>query len=106
MTELTEANVISNAWKFYEDESGIDYSLQFTEVPWKLRKTLLEAMKDWRRVGVGWTKETGNQILIFRRVFKSESEWERWANAFPIQIKELRYWGQKEKVVIHGKKKK
>lgn len=107
MTEkLTEANLISNAWKFYEDENGIDYRLQFTEVPWKLRKTLLDAMKDWNNVGVGWTKESGNQILIFKKVFRSEDEWKNWANTFPVQIQETKFWGDRTKVVIHGKKNK
>ena len=107
MTEkLTEANLVSNAWKFYEDEDGIDYRLQFTEVPWKLRRTLLDAMKDWNNVGTGWTKESGNQILIFKKIFRSEEEWKNWADTFPVQIKEMKYWGDKVKVVIHGKKSK
>ena len=96
--------MISCAWKFYEDNNEVVYNIQFDEVPWKLRKSLLEAMKDWTQSAVGWHKASGNQLLIFKKSFRSQSEWEEWANKFPLQIKEKRVWGNKEKVVIHGKK--
>jgi hypothetical protein len=98
--------MFSNAWKCHEDESGIDYSLQFTDVPWKFKKALFEALKDWRRIAVGWKSDTGNQIYIFKKSFRSEVEWEKWANSFPIQIKEMKYRAGKEKVIIHGKTSK
>lgn len=94
------------AWKFCEENNGVVYNIQFDEVPWKLRKTLLETMKDWNQSAVGWHKDSGNQIFMFRKLFNSQQEWEEWANKFPVQITEKRYWGDKEKVVIHGKKKK
>jgi hypothetical protein len=98
--------MVSNAWKFYQDESGVDYSLQFTEVPWKYRKVLFDALKDWSKVAVGWMTGSGNQIFVFRKKFNSEEEWEKWADSFPLQIQELKYRAGKEKVVIHGKKRK
>jgi len=98
--------MISCAWKFYEDNSEVVYSIQFDEVPWNLRKTLLEAMKDWTQSATGWHKTSGNQILIFKKSFKNQNDWEEWANNFPMQIREKRIWGSKEKVVIHGKKSK
>ena len=105
MEKLAEANMISDAWKFHEHDKGIDYRLQFTEVPWKFRKALFEAMTGWDRVAVGWTKDTGNQIFIFNKRFNNQNDWETWADKFPVQIREKRIWGDKEKVVIHGKKK-
>lgn len=104
--QLAESKMISNAWKLHEDESGLDYRLQITEVPWKFRKVLFEAMKDWSNVGVGWTKETGNQIFIFGKIFRSEDEWLRWVKAFPLEVHESKIRGNKEKVVIHRKKSK
>jgi hypothetical protein len=96
----------TNAWKDCENDTGVEYSLQFSEVPWKFRKALSEAMKDWRQTGYGWHKDSGNQIFIYRKTFGSTEEWENWAGNFPIQISESRFWGEREKVVIHGKKKK
>ena len=106
MEKLQESNVKTSAWKFCEDESGVVYSIQFDEVPWNFKKSLYEAMKDWNQTGVGWYKNNGNQIFLFKKSFKSQDEWEKWASSFPLQIAEKRYWGDKEKVVIHGKKKK
>ncbi len=98
--------MISTAWKFEEVEDGIFYSIQFDEVPWKFKKALYEAMSDWSRVSHGWHKASGNQIFVFKKKFSSLEEWERWANSFPLQIKEKRYWGTKEKIILHGKKVK
>ena len=98
--------MVTCAWKYMEEENGVIYSIQFDEVPWNLRKSLSEAMKGWNQYGVGWYKTSGNQIFLFNKLFKNQEEWEKWANSFPLQIKEKRYWGDKEKVVIHGKKKK
>ena len=94
------------AWKFYEDGEGVVYNIQFDEVPWKLRKTLLDAMKDWNQSAVGWYKNSANQMFTFRKAFKNQQDWEIWAAKFPMQIAEKRYWGDREKVVIHGKKSK
>lgn len=106
MENLKESNVLTYAWKYIEEENGVVYSIQFDEVPWKFRKSLSEAMKDWNQSGVGWHRDSGNQVFLFKKLFRNQEEWENWANSFPLQIKEKRYWGDKEKVVIHGKKKK
>jgi hypothetical protein len=105
LTNLVESKMVPYAWKFHESNDGVEYNIQFVEVPWKFRKALFDAMKDWSRIGVGWTKSTGNQIFIFRKCFKTESEWQKWASVFPMQIHETKFWGEKQKVVIHGKKK-
>ena len=94
------------AWKFCEDNDGVIYNVQFDEVPWKLRKSLLEAMKDWTQASVGWYTDNSNQLFSFRKTFKNQQDWENWADKFPLPITEKRYWGDKEKVVIHGKKRK
>jgi hypothetical protein len=104
--QLTESKMISSAWKVHEDETGIGYRLQIAEVPWKFRKVLFEAMKDWNKVGVGWTKDTGNQIFIFDKNFRSESEWLKWVKAFPLEVSESKIRGEKEKIIVHRKKKK
>ena len=96
----------SAAWKYIEDNDKVFYNIQFSEVPWKFRKALFEAMKGWDQTSVGWCKNSGNQIFIFSKAFRNQQDWETWASSFPLQIKEKRYWGDKEKVVIHGKKKK
>ena len=101
-----ESKMPPYAWKFTEEDNGIVYAIQFNEVPWKLKKVLNEAMKDWSTSAVGWHRDSGNQLFLFKKVFKSQAEWEAWADRFPMQIQEKRYWGDKEKVVIHGKKKK
>ena len=103
---LKEANMIPTAWKFEETSDGIVYSIQFNEVPWKYKKALQEAMKDWSRSSHGWHKDSGNQIFIFKKTFKTAEDWDRWAESFPIQITEKRYWGNKEKTILHGKKGK
>lgn len=95
--------MVSTAWKFYEDD-GVEYRIQFDEVPWKLRKALLEAMKDWTNIAFGWNNKTGNQVLIFNKKFPTQEAWETWARSFPTQIKEKRFWGNKEKVLTYGKK--
>ena len=102
--KLAESKMKPYAWKFVEESDGVVYNIQFNEVPWALRKTLLETMKDWQQWATGWHKASGNQILMFKKMFKNQQEWEAWANKFPVQITEKRYWGDKEKVVIHGKK--
>jgi len=102
---LQEANLNSTAWKFLESEGELIYSVQFNEVPWKFKKALQEAMKDWRQSSYGWHKQTGNQIFIYRKSFKSVEDWNKWAESFPIQIVERRVWGDKEKIIFHGKKK-
>jgi hypothetical protein len=97
--------MISYAWKMHENDDGMGYRLQIVEVPWKFRKVLFEAMRDWTKSGVGWIKESGNQIFIFDKVFKDESDWIKWARAFPLEIKESKLRGEKEKIIIHRKKK-
>ena len=104
--KLEEGVMISEAWKFCELKEGVSYSVQFSEVPWKFRKALFEAMSGWKRQTIGWHRDSGNHLYVFNKVFPNQEAWEAWANSFPIQISEKRYWGDKEKVVIHGKKKK
>ena len=104
--KLAESKMKPTAWKFCEDGNSVIYNIQFDEVPWKLRKTLLEAMKDWEQWAVGWYKSSGNQLFAFKKAFKNQQDWEAWAARFPVQIAEKRTWGDKEKVVIHGKKSK
>jgi hypothetical protein len=96
----------TSAWKFEETNGEIIYNIQFDEVPWKLKKTLFEAMKDWEQWAVGWYKNSGNQLFSFRKAFKNQQDWESWAARFPMQIAEKRIWGDREKVIIHGKKSK
>lgn len=103
-SKLTESEMKPYAWKFEEENDGVVYNIQFNEVPWKMRKALLEAMKDWNHWSIGWHKSSGNQMFSFKKLFKNQQEWEDWANKFPMQIFETRVWGSKEKVVIHGKK--
>ncbi len=98
--------MVPTAWKFEEMSDGVVYSIQFDEVPWKFKKALEEAMKDWRKVSYGWHKVSGNQIMLFKKKFANLQEWERWASSFPLQIREKRYWGNKEKTILHGKKVK
>jgi len=105
-SKLTESEMTPCAWKFVEEDNGVVYNIQFNEVPWKMRKVLLEAMKDWQHWSIGWHKDSGNQLFSFKKLFKNQQEWEEWASKFPMQIVEKRYWGDKEKVVIHGKKRK
>lgn len=105
VNDLQEANLKSIAWKFLEIDGELIYSVQFNEVPWKFRKALKEAMKGWHQSSYGWHKETGNQLFIFRKSFKSTDEWIKWAESFPLQIEEKRVWGNKEKIILHGKKK-
>lgn len=93
------------AWKFMEENGELIYSIQFDEVPWKLKKALQEAMKDWNPASVGWHKISGNQIFIYRKKFKTLDDWTRWADSFPVQIKEKRVWGDKERIILHGKKR-
>lgn len=94
------------AWKFEETGDGVIYSIQFDEVPWKMKKALESAMIGWNKACYGWHKTTGNHILLYKRKFNSLQEWENWAAAFPLQIVEKRYWGNKEKNILHGKKAK
>lgn len=98
--------MIPIAWKFEETSDGVVYSIQFNEVPWKYKKALEEAMRDWSKASYGWHKTTGNHILIYKKKFSSLEEWEKWAEKFPVQITEKRYWGNKEKNILHGKKVK
>ena len=93
----------SYAWKYSEDESGIQYNLQVDEVPWKFRKVLCDAMKDWETVSFGWHINSGNQVFIYRKIFKDEQAWERWASHFPLEVLEKRVWGAKEKVIKQKK---
>ena len=96
--------MVPTAWKFDEMDDGIIYSIQFDEVPWKYKKALMQAMTDWTQASYGWHKSSGNQIFVFKKKFKDAEEWDQWANSFPMQIREKRYWGTKEKTILHGKK--
>lgn len=93
----------STAWKVTESESGIEYRLQINQVPWKYRRAILDAMQDWQQVSYGWYLNTGNQVLIFGKTFKNEDEWQRWATRFPLDVEEVRYWGEKKKVITYKK---
>ena len=93
------------AWKLYEVEDGVVYRIQFDEVPWKFKKTLQQAMSDWHASLYGWHKTTGNQLFAFNKKFKSLEDWERWAERFPMQITEKRVWGDRERIILHGKKR-
>lgn len=96
--------MISSAWKYDESQDGISYNLQVSEVPWKFKKALSEAMQDWKVVSYGWHIKSGNQIFIYQKRFKNEEEWVKWATAFPLEVTEKRYWGQKEKIIKYSKK--
>jgi hypothetical protein len=95
----------TTAWKWCETEHNVTYTIQFDEVPWKFKKALHEAMKDWSKVSYGWHKESGHQIFVFKKEFQDLESWTRWAEAFPMQITEKRYWGDKERIILHGKNK-
>ena len=95
--------MISYAWKNNEDESGITYSLQVDEVPWKYKKALADAMKDWSVASFGWNVKSGNQLFVFKKLFKNEEEWKKWANAFPLEVREKRVWGSKETIITYKK---
>ncbi len=94
------------AWKLYESNDCVTYRIQFDEVPWKFKKALHEAMKDWKSGPYGWHKTTGNQLYTFSKEFKNLEDWTQWAESFPIQITEKRVWGDREKIILHGKKTK
>lgn len=94
----------TTAWKWSENEGKLTYTVQFDEVPWKFKKALHEAMKDWNKVSTGWHKISGNQLYVFKKDFKNLEEWTQWAESFPMQITEKRYWGDKERIILHGKK--
>jgi len=96
-------NMTSDAWKMDETENGIVYNLQINEIPWKFKKVLAEAMKDWGIQAYGWNIKSGNQVFIYRRLFKDEQEWKKWATAFPLEVHEKRCWGAKVTTIIHKK---
>ena len=91
------------AWRLYEVEDGVIYRIQFNEVPWKLKKVLHETMKDWATGPYGWHKISGNQLFTFSKKFQNMEDWERWAEKFPVQITEKRVWGDRERIILHGK---
>jgi hypothetical protein len=95
--------MISSAWINDESDTGIEYSLQISEIPWKFKKVLEQAMSGWQRVSYGWNFKTGNQIFIYRKLFKNEEEWVKWAKAFPLEVRESRWWGNKEKIITYKK---
>lgn len=101
--DLARYNLKPTAWKFYEVEDGVYYRIQFNEVPWKFKKALHEAMKDWQSGCYGWHRDSGNQIYTFVKKFKNMEDWASWAEKFPIQIQEKRVWGDKERIILHGK---
>lgn len=96
----------SSAWKIGVDAKGVQYGIQINEIPWKFRKPIEEAMKDWRRISYGWNCKTGNQVFIYQKTFKTQEEWEVWARSFPLEVKESRWWGEKEKIILHKKERK
>jgi len=96
----------TTAWKFEETGDGVIYSIQFDSVPWKFRKAIHEAMRDWSKVSYGWYKNNNNQLFIFKRKFKSLEDWTKWASRFPLEIQEKRIWGERERIISHGKKAK
>lgn len=93
----------SDAWKFSETENGIIYNLQISEIPWKFKKALSDAMRDWEVKAYGWNIKSGNQVFIYSKLFKSEEDWQKWATAFPLEVQEKRYWGSKVTTIIHKK---
>lgn len=101
--DLARYNLKPTAWKFYETEGGVVYRIQFNEVPWKFKKALFEAMKDWKPGSYGWHKLSGNQIFVFDKEFKDLDDWSNWAEKFPLQITERRVWGDRERIIQHGK---
>jgi hypothetical protein len=96
--------MVTSAWKTHSGDDGVKYCVQFDEVPWNLKKTLEDSMRGWSRNSYGWNiKGKNTHILIYSRLFKSEDDWTRWAQAFPLDVHEKRVWGDREKVVIHKK---
>jgi hypothetical protein len=96
--------MISHAWKYDENEDGICYNLQVNDIPWNFKRALAEAMHDWKVVSYGWNIKSGGQIFIYQKLFKNEEEWAKWATAFPLEVVEKRFWGQKEKIIKYSKK--
>jgi hypothetical protein len=95
--------MISHAWKVHEEDDGIVYNLQISEVPWKFKKALSEAMSDWHITSYGWNIKSGNQIFIYKKVFKNEESWKKWASSFPLEVNEKRVWGSKETIITYKK---
>jgi hypothetical protein len=97
------ANLSTVAWKGDETDNGIVYNVQINDITYKFRKPIEEAMKDWKKVSYGWNIKDSTEVFIFRKTFRNEQEWINWAQKFPLTVKEKRFWGNKEKHIIHKK---
>jgi hypothetical protein len=97
------ANLSTVAWKGDESNDGVVYNVQISQITYKFRKPIEDAMKDWKKVSYGWNLKDSTEIFIYRKTFSSEQEWVKWAQKFPLPVKEKRYWGNKEKSITHKK---
>jgi hypothetical protein len=83
------------AWKVLSKENGLKYSIQINDMAEKKEEQLLQAMKDWKKVGFG-KSEKNKKIYLFSRDFDNINSWSFWVKKFPFELKEL----HEEEVIV------
>lgn len=93
----------SAAWTDRKDDNGTyGYSLQFSDIKGvRKAKRLIKELQaaDWRLVSEGYSK--GNvYFLIFRKDFKSQNAWVRWARSTDYPIVEYNNKNKKKAIKL------
>jgi hypothetical protein len=86
-----EVVMSATGWKQRKvDNSSVVYVVQIDRIKGKkLENKILKEMKEWDVCGDGYNPKTKEAMYIFKKSFKSESDWLKWGRQFPYQLVEI-----------------
>ena len=90
MSTTWEKEVKATAWKHSVPGTTATYILQVDHITGKRKENRIrKQFKDWVLHGDGYSPKTRESTLIFKKEFKSEYAWKKWARAVQFNLIEI-----------------
>ncbi len=97
-------NLKATAWREEAETMFYFYKVQITNITSSENKNIKEIFKEWDNVADGWRNDQ-TLVSIYKKKFKSPTEWEAWASKQPFQLEEIKYRKGLEKRILLSKGK-
>jgi len=90
MNTTWEKEVKATAWKHSTMGTTTTYILQFDHITGKRKENRIrKEFKEWIVHGEGYSPRTRESTLIFKKEFKTEEAWKKWARQATFNLVEI-----------------
>lgn len=90
MNTTWEKEVKATAWKHIVPGTTATYILQIDHITGKRKENRIrKEFKEWATHGEGYNPKTREATLIFRKEFKTELAWKKWARHAGFELIEI-----------------